>query len=218
MSSRIFLALAASCALAIAVPAAAQHEGHGGGRGQYLDARHGHNQYYPNRGLAVREVPRGAVALEHRGGRYWYGGGVWYAPRGPRWFVVAPPIGVYVPILPPFYTTVWFGGMPYYYANDAYYVWRDGERGYEVVEPPADVAPSNEMPVSEEVYMYPRAGQSPEQQAKDRYECHRWAADQTGFDPTQAAGGVAAGEAQRKRGEYHRAMSACLEGRGYSVK
>jgi hypothetical protein len=66
--------------------------------------------------------------------------------------------------------------------------------------------------------MYPRSGQSAEQQARDRYECHRWAADQTGFDPTRPDGGVAVGDARAKRSEYFRAMTACLEGRGYSVK
>lgn len=31
----------------------------------------------------------------------------------------------------------------------------------------------------------PRAGQGPEQQDRDRYECHNWAVRQTGFDPYQ---------------------------------
>ena len=33
-----------------------------------------------------------------------------------------------VQVLPPFYTTVWFGGLPYYYANDTYYAWRDSDQ------------------------------------------------------------------------------------------
>ena len=66
--------------------------------------------------------------------------------------------------------------------------------------------------------MYPKGGQSVEQQAKDRYECHRWAADQTGFDPTHADGGVAANAATAKRADYLRADGACLEGRNYSVR
>lgn len=36
------------------------------------------------------------------------------------------------------------------------------------------------------VYFYPTRGQSSEQQDRDRYECYRWAVDQTGFDPGQA--------------------------------
>ena len=32
--------------------------------------------------------------------------------------------------------------------------------------------------------IYPAKGQSKEQQSKDRYECHTWAVQETGFDPT----------------------------------
>jgi hypothetical protein len=146
------------------------------------------------------------------------------------------------------------------------------------------VAPA---PHFQEVIAYPARGQTSEQLERDRYECHRWAAQQTGFDPVQIpsaptgpsaqepipGSGVAVGaiagavlgsiiaprgsegggavlgaitggafgaatenaeraEAQRDRavaqsgggyrgeraGAYRRAMSACLEGRGYSVK
>lgn len=38
-----------------------------------------------------------------------------------------------------------------------------------------------------EPYIYPAKGQSAEQQQKDRYECHVWAAEQTGFDPSRSA-------------------------------
>ena len=230
-----FTTVAATLLIAcIALPAHAEGDrggGHGGGHGQgggqaahgpganaHFDTRYQHNQYYPTRGYATHELPHGAYSVPYRGGHYWYHGGVWYAPYGPRWTVVAPPIGVYVPFLPPFYTTVWFGGIPYYYANDTYYLWRDQDRGYEVVDPPGEAGPTTDPPAPEDVFMYPRNGQSAEQQASDRYQCHRWAADQTGFDPTRPDGGVAASDARAKRSEYFRAMTACLEGRGYSVK
>ena len=32
-------------------------------------------------------------------------------------------------------------------------------------------------------FLYPKKGQSAEQQDKDKYECHQWAVGQTGFDP-----------------------------------
>jgi hypothetical protein len=32
-------------------------------------------------------------------------------------------------------------------------------------------------------FVYPKKGQSQEQQQKDQYECHLWAADQSGVDP-----------------------------------
>ena len=34
-------------------------------------------------------------------------------------------------------------------------------------------------------YVYPAKGQTAEQQQKDQYECHEWAVQQTGFDPSQ---------------------------------
>jgi hypothetical protein len=37
-----------------------------------------------------------------------------------------------------------------------------------------------------QMYVYPAKGQSPEQQNKDQYECHSWAVQQTGFDPSKA--------------------------------
>ena len=54
-------------------------------------------------------------------------------------------------------------------------------------------------------YVYPAKGQTAEQQQKDQYECHQWAVQQTGFDPSQpveqsvprgsALGGAARGAA-----------------------
>ena len=38
-----------------------------------------------------------------------------------------------------------------------------------------------------QVFAYPNAGQSEEQQSRDRFECHQWSVSQTGFDPTTAA-------------------------------
>ena len=135
-----------------------------------------------------------------------------------------------------------------------------------------------------DLFIYPSKGQNQAQQDKDRYECHSWAVQQTGFDPSRpqsansqstqqrssssapvlqgagrgaalgavggaitgnagkgAAAGAAMGgmvggfrrrdekvrEADRKadaaaasspgRDAYLRAMSACLQGRGYTV-
>ena len=135
-----------------------------------------------------------------------------------------------------------------------------------------------------DMFIYPGKGQNQAQQDKDRYECHSWAVQQTGFDPSRpqianpqpaqqrqqspppvlqgaargaalgavggaitgnAGKGAAAGAAMggmvggfRRRDErmrqadvradaasasnpgrpaYMRAMSACLQGRGYTV-
>ena len=35
----------------------------------------------------------------------------------------------------------------------------------------------------QQLFIYPLRGQSPQQQQQDRFECHQWAAQQTGFDP-----------------------------------
>jgi len=37
-----------------------------------------------------------------------------------------------------------------------------------------------------EMFIYPAKGQSAEQQQKDEFECHQWAVQQTGHDPTKA--------------------------------
>lgn len=42
------------------------------------------------------------------------------------------------------------------------------------------------LPVHAQLMIYPMKGQSNEQLSKDRYECHLWAVQQSGFDPTTA--------------------------------
>ncbi len=37
---------------------------------------------------------------------------------------------------------------------------------------------------AQQMIVYPAKGQSQEQQNRDRYECHSWAVQQTGYDPT----------------------------------
>jgi hypothetical protein len=39
-------------------------------------------------------------------------------------------------------------------------------------------------PPATAVYFYPGRGQSAQQQDRDKYECNRWAVQQTGFDPS----------------------------------
>jgi len=204
--------------------------------GEFRDARHNHNHVYPVHGHIVRTLPREHRAVVHGGARYYFHGGVWYRPHGPRFTVVAPPFGLFVPFLPPYYATVWVGGTPYYYANQVYYV-RQGD-GYVVAEAPqgevsqtpppvVSVMPPEAQPIPvppppappmEKLFIYPRQNQSEQQQATDRYECHKWAVSQTGFDPTQLAGGPPDDPRGQKRADYSRAMSACLEGRGYTVR
>ena len=62
------------------------------------------------------------------------------------------------------------------------------------------------------LYVYPAAGQSEAQTADDRYQCHVWAAGQSGYDPTLGAGSRDEAEG------YTRAFTACMEGRNYVVR
>jgi hypothetical protein len=187
---------------------------------QYHDTRFHNDHFYPARGATVRSLPNGHVPVYDRAhNAYYFHGGAWYRPYGGSFVVVGPPIGVFVPLLPPYYTTVWFGGSPYYYANDTYYNWDPTQRQYEVVAAPDENATSTEAPAATtELYTYPKNGQTAEQQQQDRYECHRWAVGQSGFDPTQNIGGAPPDQNGPQRVAYQHAVTACLEGRGYSVK
>jgi hypothetical protein len=184
--------------------APASHYAAGGYRGGAYYARggyYGHGGYYGG-------------GYYGRGG--WYGGG-WYGGR-----FYGPGFGWYLPVLPAFYATYWFGGIPYYYANDTYYTWNPDYSGYVATSPPAGATPDSGVapqpadatppPSAGQSYNYPKNGQTDEQQATDRYQCHQWAVSQSGYDPTRN------GSATAGQGDYQRAMTACMEGRGYSVR
>lgn len=194
--------------------------GHFAGEHQNFDNRFSHNRAYYQRGYVLHDRPHIGYPIDHGRYHYWYDRGQWYRRNSLNWIVVGAPIGAFVSILPPFYSTVWFGGVPYYYANDTYYAWRGDQREYEVVDPPQgiDSAGTTQPPASDQIFIYPKNGQTAEQQSRDSYECHRYAVDQTGYDPTQASGGVSPQAAANKRADYFRADSACLDARGYSVR
>lgn len=194
-------------------------------RGQVFDDRYNHGRYYPPRGYVVRELPGGYHPYYWHGDRYFFAEGAWYAPGPTGFMVVRPPVGLFVNVLPPYYSTVWIGGAPYYYADDVYYRWDAGANGYDVVDAPPDAdqpapppSPAAGPSTADNFYIYPKNGQSAEQQAADRYECHSWAKGQTGFDPTQPGGGVPPDQTGPQGDQYRRAITACLEARGYSVR
>ena len=223
---------------------------------EFRDTRFHHDHYYPPRGYRFAALPPNPRVIVRGRDRFYFAGGVWYQPLGGAYVVVRPPIGVYVPVLPAYYTRVWVGPRPYYYANDVYYV--QGPQGYTVVDapvgtismapppgiavppdnavtelgavqngvpqyapPPVSVAPpvSAAPPVavappvtvaqaSNQLFIYPRQGQNADQQNRDRSECSAWAGGQTGRDPASSSGDP----------DYQRALGACLDGRGYTVK
>ncbi len=187
-------------------------------RGQVLDARHNHGRYYPAVGSVRSSLPEGYRPYYRGRDRFYFSGGIWYAPRGPGFAVVVPPPGLVISVLPPYYSTVWFGGIPYYYADNVYYTWQADQNGYAVADPPTDADAPSSPPdnAQQDLIIYPKGGQSKDQQAADQFECHTWAKGQTGFDPTQPGGGEPGGSAM-SRSNYDRAMSACLTARGYQV-
>ena len=211
---------------------------HGGGYGGAHYARPGYAGY--GHGSGAYYGGHVGTAYWH-GGHYW-GGGYWrggYWPHvyyGPGW-------AWFYPVLPLGYATFWWGGLPYYYYNNLYYTWNPNYSGYVVTDPPptaggsydaagsADAGAVSAAPGPEgaqqdyapqaapasgaasDVYVYPRNGQTEQQAGTDRYECHTWAVNQTGFDPTRSAQS-GTGSAP----DYRRAMIACLDARGYSAR
>jgi hypothetical protein len=141
---------------------------------------------------------------EARGGHW----GWWWAP----WAVIGG-AAILAPYYAPHYYAPYYA--PYYYSP--YYapppvVIREQPQVY--VQP----APSAPQYSSQRIFIYPRQGQSDEVQANDRYECHSWSVSQTHFDPTQPASSIPEAQLYQMRANYQRAMGACLDGRGYTMK
>lgn len=186
--------------------------------GRWYDGAHGNNRYYPQPGWAVRGAPSRSRVVVWGGVNYRYHDSVWYAPGARGYVVVRPPIGAVIADRPAFFTLLTIGTIAYLYANGTYY--RERAEGYEVVPPPVQGAVA-EAPAPASLpkfYVYPRMGQSAQQQASDEYDCHQWAVSQTGVDPTAAATGQQAPVSTAQRDSYQRASGACLDGRGYTVK
>jgi hypothetical protein len=181
-----------------------------------------HGSAYGGRGGYGR--PGGFYGHGYSTGAYWRGGywhgGYWpraYYGLGFSWFL---------PILPLAYATYWYGGVPYYYANDVYYTYNPSYEGYTATDPPpiadssmagadggapgANAAPGpapgdGGAAAAGQIFMYPKNGQSAEQTATDKAECQQWASQQ-------------AGQVAQNGSDYQRAMMACVEGRGYSAR
>ena len=181
--------------------------------------------------LAVASVPAWAMSDPYRGpdgARYWYSEGHWYRWGSGRWSEAHAPVGLLVPYLPYYVRMIPYNGTSYYYADQTYYVWNDTKRQFQVTAAPAGINSSAAMrpvapmamqaPPEMRVFIYPKNGQSADQQTRDRNECARWAVDQSHFDPAQP--GIAASSAQgmQLRDAYYRAQAGCLEARGYTVK
>lgn len=183
-----------------------------------IDNRYGHGGVYPRVGRHINVLPNHHSTIRFHNVPYHYNRGVWYHNSGPGFVVVAPPVGVIAPMLPPYYSTVWYRGIPYYYGNNTYYVWQPQRDGYMVVEPPTALVNQQPTLLSSELYVYPKLGQSKEQQSDDRFECHKWAVQETGYDPSKPQENISNKELSNQREKYQRAIKACLDGKGYSVR
>lgn len=204
----------ALAAIVLSSSAFAQHSGGGGGHGgggHAVGGGHpgGYGGYHGGYGY------RGYGGWH--GGYYGWRGGYWGGWGCCGWGWGGLGLGLYFATLPLYYSTYWWDGVPYYYADNTYYLYDPNVQQYVTVAPPAGLQgpATDNQPSGTELMAYPRNGQSAEQQAKDKFECHQWAVGQTGFDPTLGAPAAAAAS---KRSDYMRAQAACLEGRGYSVQ
>ena len=172
-----------------------------------------HYHYHPI-GHRVRYLPKLHVSVVVGGFSYFYFGGVFYQPFGSSYIVVGAPIGALVSTLPAGFIAFSIGPSTFYYINDTYYVWDEPRQGYFVIEKPAGADRAIEEATTGRLFAYPKQEQSEEQQAKDRYECHRWAVTESRVDPTLEDEELSTEE----KTDYQRAIGACLEGRGYAVK
>ena len=228
--------------------AAANHTygGYAGGGGRFVSR--------PGGGFVGGRPGYGHSGFVGGSGRFW-GGGYWGGRFWPGTHY-GPGFAWFLPVLPFGYATYYWGGVPYYYYDNAYYNWDPSQNGYVATDPPpvmqsgsdepppGDVPPASDAPSADyvpapqsndspppqssnsavpsgprgnwssaaDIYVYPRNGQNEQQTSTDRFECHKWSVAQTGFDPTRAM------NLQGTSIDYRRAMGACLDARGYSVK
>src|SRR5882757_4838024 len=143
------VAFCACAALLAGAPAFAQHAGgwHGGGGGWHGGGWHG-----------------GGWRGGWHGGYGWRGG--YYGPWG--WELGGLGLGLYFATLPYYYSTYWWGSVPYYYADNTYYIWNSGVGQYQTVAPPAEVLSQaggqagGQGAGPSELIAYPKNGQSQE--------------------------------------------------------
>jgi hypothetical protein len=150
-------------------------------------------------------------------------------PRIPHLPGLPPPRGLIVPLMifaphgrpfpgpPPLFFD---GGFYYHHGSSPVDTAPYDEPPPAVVQEQPPEYPASSVPSSssERVFVYPRKAQSQEQQVKDRYECHVWAVGQIGWDPSQPTSVLPEDQVSQKLADYQRAMGACLDARGYTVK
>ena len=215
------VALIAACALG-SIAAARGGGGGGGGHGGGGGGHGGGGGFHGSGGHAgFGGYHGGSWGRYGRGGYGGWGYGGWGGYYG-GWGWLG--YGLFLSTLPYDYSTLWWDGVPYYYADGDYYLWNDGVSEYQQVSPPPEVSSQAALPQPmAELYAYPENGQSIERQTQDKQQCREWATAQTGFNPTPV--GAASTATTRPTvnaipatsANYLRAEAACLKARGYSV-
>lgn len=147
-------------------------------------------------GGIIRPGEPGGVIRQDR----YIGHGRYRSDRSDWWFLPGLIIGGFLG---------WGFGPRYYYPPDYYYS----------IPPEGNQEPQSPGRGSENrVFIYPRQGQSAEEQTLDFDECHGWAVNQTGYDPKRPLDGPPDAWTIQKSADYFRAISACLDARGYTVR
>ena len=164
-------------------------------------------------GHVIDRFPERDYRVPYRGMDYFYSGGYWYRPLGPRYVVVQPPRGIRVRYLPDYAEQVWIGGALLFLAAGSYYAYQQSTQDYVVVEPPVGQPQPPAGNSGYDVEAYPANGQSPEQVSRDGYECYQYAVQQSGFDPRTATYQPDPSVVQA----YRQAQGNCLSSRGYQV-
>lgn len=184
---------------------AGRPDGHGNGWGSGPQHRPGY---------LVDRFPERHYRVPYRGQDYFFSGGYWYRPQGPRYVVVTPPYGIRVGYLPDYAREVWVGGALFFLAAGAYYSYEASTQQYVVVQPPLASPPPQPQGNGYDVVAYPANGQSQQQIEQDGYDCYRWAVQQSGFDPRAVTYAPAPQVVQT----YRQAQGDCLASRGYRVQ
>ena len=135
-------------------------DGHGNGWGPGPQHRPGY---------VIDRFPDRNYRVPYRGQDYFFSGGYWYRPQGPRYVVVTPPYGIRVHYLPDYAREVWVGGSLLFLAAGAYYAYEQSTQQYVVVQPPTQVPSPPPAPQGNgyDVVAYPANGQSPAQVQQD---------------------------------------------------
>jgi len=155
-------------------------------------ANRGHGGFYGYGGFLPGLIIGGALGWG-LGPRYYYPPAYYYPP---------PPSYYYPPPPPP----------DYYYSPPP-------PSNYYPPPPEASQAPpSTSQGAGGRMFIYPRQSQSEEQQNKDFDACHTWAVSQTGFDPAKPPAGAPDAQTIQKSSDYLRAISACFDARGYTLR